>query len=853
MGHGKIEVQGVPLWHLLTIAWQSPTSRLMVEGRLPEQPYDAVFRSADGSDGSGVGSTAGDGRSAEGAAGYNLPRDPLRFDDRPCPQGDPMKLPRPVLEHLIFAEGASRRYTQGSPVLPDVWIDFAQHPYQARELLLTPHRDCPAGQVALALRRRLDLQAGSHGDDAGGAPTALPPVEERGHRLVYTQSSVALRLTLEELVRQVLPMTGWWRQWFDRLEESLPRDRREAVDTLAGAMDELEQEEQVGPADVVAPPWQGEARPRPTVPVELAWMMRVVGWLLWARERQEEELGAHFPEVDDPEAWKAWCDAHGPGHRETVEAVLELVGDQLPRPVAPGEPAVWQVNRNRGASFAVRDSRLAVKADATQRLFDLRCDHLTWAVLDGGVDATHPAFRRRRADGTVWDHPFGEPEDHGAGRSVNRTRVLATYDFGRVRQLLNPTVLDHLLEPRVLERLNRELLVAERDGEGDGDGGGTVSGNAGPEVAEAEGADGEGGAAGSGEAWEPGELPQDVRQLADLAPLLTGETPRARELREQLDGEPANRQELEIELAEVTAGAARLRRQLSHLRHALHFGREVDWELLGPFLEVPHVYGHYRRPRVSHGTHVAGILAGDWPEEGWVGMAPDLGLYDLRVVPWGPGGDDDEFNVIAALQFIRHLNARNNFPVIHGANVSVSIPHEVANFACGRTPVCEECERLVASGVVVVAAAGNRGYVRYRTSRGEQEGYHTISITDPGNADSVITVGATHCSQPHTYGVSYFSSRGPTGDGRLKPDLVAPGEKVVGPVPGGGFKEKDGTSMAAPHVSGAAAMLMARYGELIGQPDRIKRILCDSATDLGREPYFQGRGMLDVLRALQSV
>ena len=54
-------------------------------------------------------------------------------------------------------------------------------------------------------------------------------------------------------------------------------------------------------------------------------------------------------------------------------------------------------------------------------------------------------------------------------------------------------------------------------------------------------------------------------------------------------------------------------------------------------------------------------------------------------------------------------------------------------------------------------------------------------------------------------------------------------------------------------VSGAAALLMARNSELVGDPRRVKRLLCESATDLGRERYFQGAGMLDVLRAMQAV
>lgn len=209
---------------------------------------------------------------------------------------------------------------------------------------------------------------------------------------------------------------------------------------------------------------------------------------------------------------------------------------------------------------------------------------------------------------------------------------------------------------------------------------------------------------------------------------------------------------------------------------------------------------------------------------------------------------------MAALQFVRHLNANREQLLIHGVNMSLAIPHDKANYACGRTPVCDECERVLGTGVIVVAAAGNEGYISYATPAGAAaEGYSDISITDPGNAEGVITVGATHRYQPHMYGVSYFSSRGPTGDGRLKPDLVAPGEKILAPVPGNGAKTKDGTSMAAPHVSGAAALLLARHRELLGQPRRIKEILCSSATDLGREKYFQGQGMVDILRALQSV
>lgn len=292
----------------------------------------------------------------------------------------------------------------------------------------------------------------------------------------------------------------------------------------------------------------------------------------------------------------------------------------------------------------------------------------------------------------------------------------------------------------------------------------------------------------------------------------------------------------------------------NYLRQLAENAREdlpIDWGLVTHFVDV----AKPDKPYSPHGTHVAGILGaygGTAGGEGYAsGMCPDIRLYDFRVL--AKSIEDTEFAIIAALQYIRYLNERKTHMTIHGANLSLSIPHSVRNYACGRTPICVECERLVDSGVTVVAAAGNRGYQSFQTTEGLYESYAAFSITDPGNADGVITVGSTHGHSPHAYGVSFFSSRGPTGDGRMKPDLVAPGERVWAPLPGDEWGQLDGTSMAAPHVSGAAAMLMARYSELIGQPRRIKRILCESTTDLGRDRSFQGHGMLDVLRAFQSI
>jgi subtilisin family serine protease len=206
---------------------------------------------------------------------------------------------------------------------------------------------------------------------------------------------------------------------------------------------------------------------------------------------------------------------------------------------------------------------------------------------------------------------------------------------------------------------------------------------------------------------------------------------------------------------------------------------------------------------------------------------------------------------------------------IHGVNLSIGYEFDPQWFACGRSPLCSEVDKLVRSGVVVVVAAGNSGYGTLAVKFDAPTRFGLgMTINDPGNAERAITVGSTHRDAPHSFGVSYFSSKGPTGDGRRKPDLVAPGERitscaagaklaaVLAGQPAGNtayYVEETGTSMAAPHVSGAIAALLSVRREFIGRPDEVKDIIVSSSTPLGRGADFEGAGLLDLMRALQRI
>jgi subtilisin family serine protease len=160
---------------------------------------------------------------------------------------------------------------------------------------------------------------------------------------------------------------------------------------------------------------------------------------------------------------------------------------------------------------------------------------------------------------------------------------------------------------------------------------------------------------------------------------------------------------------------------------------------------------------------------------------------------------------------------------------------------------------------VVVLAAGNEGFATLQTLDGTVDANMDLSIGDPANLEEAIAVGSVHKERPHTYGVSYFSSRGPTADGRQKPDLVAPGEKILSArhdAPAGAttveelYVEMSGTSMACPHVSGLIAAFLSARGEFTGEPDRVKRIVLDNCTDLARDRPMQGAGLPNLTKML---
>ena len=255
-------------------------------------------------------------------------------------------------------------------------------------------------------------------------------------------------------------------------------------------------------------------------------------------------------------------------------------------------------------------------------------------------------------------------------------------------------------------------------------------------------------------------------------------------------------------------------------------GRILDW--------VDFVEGK-RSPNDpnGHGTHVAGVIANSQiGEDGeWNGVAPGVNLVGVRVLDETGAGTYE--HVIQGIQWVINNQAKYNIRVM---NLSLVSPVQSAYWA---DPLNQAVMQAWAKGIVVVAASGNYGP-------------QAMTIGTPGNNPYVITVGAfTDKYTPSNWSDDYiasFSAAGPTLDGFVKPDVVAPGAHIVSTMLPNSYLARNhqankaanqyfsmaGTSQSAAVVSGIAALVIARNPNLT--PDQVKYRITTTAfpwIDLG--------------------
>jgi serine protease AprX len=260
----------------------------------------------------------------------------------------------------------------------------------------------------------------------------------------------------------------------------------------------------------------------------------------------------------------------------------------------------------------------------------------------------------------------------------------------------------------------------------------------------------------------------------------------------------------------------------------------------------------------GHGTHVAGIVAGNGTRSAgeYVGVAPEARLVDVRVLD--EHGVGRVSSVVAGIEWA--IANRNQYG-IRVLNLSLGAP---ARRSYRQDPFSAAVEIAWKSGLVVVVAAGNDG-----PNRG--------TVQTPGIDPYVVTVGAIDdAASPGTGDdvLAPFSSWG-TPDGRAKPDLVAPGrrivsirtpgsyldtlhsDRVVTAKNGSSYFRLSGTSAATPMVAGAVALLLQRQPGL--SPDQVKAILMGTTQPLGGssgaalpDPDADGTGLLDAYAVATS-
>ena len=230
----------------------------------------------------------------------------------------------------------------------------------------------------------------------------------------------------------------------------------------------------------------------------------------------------------------------------------------------------------------------------------------------------------------------------------------------------------------------------------------------------------------------------------------------------------------------------------------------------------------------GHGTHVSSVILGAGKEKKkYIGVAPEAALVALRVLDHSGSGTVSDS--IAAVDEVIARKSEFNIRVL---NLSLA----VSGSSSGRDAFSLAANRAVAAGIVVVAAAGN-------------EGPDSDTIGAPSAASKVITVGAGADLGERGFSLARFSSRGPTADGRIKPDLWAPGVRITSARGGSGYAIVSGTSFATPFVSGVAALMLEANPSLL--PGRVKSILMGSSQKWSPTKSNEtGRGRLQAYNAI---
>jgi subtilisin family serine protease len=222
----------------------------------------------------------------------------------------------------------------------------------------------------------------------------------------------------------------------------------------------------------------------------------------------------------------------------------------------------------------------------------------------------------------------------------------------------------------------------------------------------------------------------------------------------------------------------------------------------------------------EHGTHVAGIIASN--DNKFRGVAPKVEIDNLKVFPVAT-----RFKGIEAMQ----QAIENGCQIL---NLSFGAPDTDLD---GTSALCTAVDNAVALGVCVIKSAGNSG------ASGQPS-----SITSPADAKQVIAVGSINEAQT---GRSFFSSLGPTKDGRTVPHVLAPGEGINSTVLRNSFDEMMGTSMSAPHVTGIVALMLEANPNL--KPSEVKEILMQKATKLPNSDKNEvGEGLVNAEEAVKA-